>query len=357
LSRLRAPLLAGILLVFAGCDKNEDLLSPESGTLSEPGAEATPSEPEIGATPLTPLTSDTVLTPGMVTSATAPGVPFGDFHLPKSLFSSSAYSGSLQAVYPSSVYDVLNAARNNGERVFIGIVGNKRYYTNSDGTFNLTKWKYRVSLFKGKNLAQYVTSKTVLGHYMVDEPFCRGCWGGKQITYSQIEAMAKYSKALWPSMPTGVRSPPSKLGTNTYSTLDFAWAQWEGPLHNPSFGMTPQQFRDRETAAAQRLRLGLVFGLNYLDAGDGSSHINGTYYKDPNLSDNKYCKSGGSCYRYAMSAREVRNVGSVLAAASYGCGMVSWKYNTTFINRSGMKDALRSVAYAAKNRSRTSCVR
>jgi hypothetical protein len=121
--------------------------------------------------------------------------------------------------------------------------------------------------------------------------------------------------------------------------------------------MTPQQFRDRETAAAKRLRLGLVFGLNYLDAGDGSSRINGTYAKDPNLSDNKYCKSGGGCYRYAMSAREVRNVGSVLAAASYGCGIISWKYNTTFISRSGMKDALRAVAYAAKNRSRTSCVR
>lgn len=297
------------------------------------------------------------LTPEMATSATAPGVPFGDFHLPRSLFSSSVYSGSLQALWPSTTYDVLNAARSNGERVFIGLAGSKRYYTNSDGTFNLSKWKYRINLFKGYNLAQYVTSGTVIGHYLVDEPFCASCWGGRKITNSQIEEMSKHSKSIWRSMPTGVRAPPTLLGTTPFWSLDFAWAQWEGPLHQPSYKRTPQQFRDQQTSAAQRLRLGLVFGLNYLDGGDGTSHINGTYAKDPNLKDNVYCKSAGSCYRYAMSAKEVRNVGSVLAAASYGCAMVSWKYNTDFLSRSGMKDAMSYVASAARNRSRTSCVK
>jgi hypothetical protein len=158
-------------------------------------------------------------------------------------------------------------------------------------------------------------------------------------------------------LPTGVRAPPTTLGSTAFSSLDFAWAQWEGPLHFPSKGLTAQQFRDREVAAAQRLRLGLVFGLNYLDAGNGTSHINGTYAQDPNLSDNIYCKSGGSCYRYAMSASGVKNVGAVLAAASYGCAMLSWKYNSTFVSRSGMKDALSHVASTARNRSRTSCVK
>ena len=169
--------------------------------------------------------------------------------------------------------------------------------------------------------------------------------------------MSKYSKSLWPSVPTAVRAPPSTLGTTAFSSLDFAWAQWEGPLHFPSYHMTAQQFRDKEVAAAQRLRLGLVFGLNYLDAGNGTSHINGTYAQDPNLSDNIYCKSSGSCYRYAMSASEVKNVGAVFAAASYSCAVISWKYNTTFISRSGMKDALNYVSNVAKSRSRSSCVK
>ncbi len=120
--------------------------------------------------------------------------------------------------------------------------------------------------------------------------------------------------------------------------------------------MSPEQFRDRETSAARSLGLGLVFGLNYLDAGDGSSHINGTYAKDPRPSDNKFCHGNG-CYRYAMSASEVRRVGEVLAAAPYGCALLSWKFSPTFISRRGMRSALADVANVARNRARTSCKR
>jgi hypothetical protein len=342
-ARLRALTCASVLLAALACN-TEDAAGPV-GEADLP-ADATPA-----------VESPATLTPEMLTSATAPGIPFGDFHLPYSLFSNTLYSGSLQRAYTSNIYDMLNNARSNSERVVLAIAGPKEYYKNSDGTFNLTKWKSRVAIFKGYNLAQYVTSGTLLGHYLVDEPFCTGCWGGKAIPYSQIEEMSKYSKSLWPSLPTAVRAPPTTLGTSPYSSLDFAWAQWEGPLHFPSRGLSAQQFRDREVARAQQLHLGLVFGMNYLDGGNGTSHINGTYYQDPNLSDNVYCKSNGSCYRYAMSASEVKSVGSVFAAASYGCAVLSWKYNSTFISRSGMKDAMSYVSNVAKNRSRSSCVK
>jgi hypothetical protein len=337
-ARLRALTGASFLLAALACNA-DDLAGPIAE--ASPPADATPA----------------ALTPEMLTSATAPGIAFGDFHLPTSMFTSSLYSGSLQRAYTSNIYDMLNKARSNGERVVLAIAGPKAGYKNSDGTFNLSKWKAKVAVFRGYNLAQYVNSGTLLGHYMIDEPFCTGCWGGRAIPSYQVEEMSKYSKSLWPALPTGVRAPPTTLGSTAFSSLDFAWAQWEGPLHFPSKGLTAQQFRDREVAAAQRLRLGLVFGLNYLDAGNGTSHINGTYYKDPNLSDNVYCKSGGSCYRYSMSASEVKNVGAVLAAASYGCAMLNWQYNSTFVNRSGMKDALSYVASVARNRSRSSCVK
>ena len=292
-----------------------------------------------------------------VTSITAPGVPFGDFHLPTSLFSSSLYTGSLQALSASSAISLLNSAKGYGDRVVISMAGNRSNYTNSNGTFNMTLWKNRINAFKSLNFSQFVTSGTVIGHYLVDEPLCSQCWGGTAISYAQIEEMSKYSKSIWPTLPTGVRAAPSKLGNTAYASLDFGWAQWEGPLHGASFGLTPQQFRDAQTAVAQKLRLGLVFGLNYLDGGNGSSHINGTYAKDPNLSDNVYCKSGSGCYRYAMSASEVKTDGAVLAAASYGCGLISWQYNTTFIGRSGVKDALTYVSNVSKNRARSGCVK
>jgi hypothetical protein len=337
--RLRA--LAAATFVVAAIACNADSTNGPDAT--------TPAAAPAAASPAAPA-------PAMlVTSLTAPGVAFGDFHLPANLFSSSLYTGSLQALSASSAVSLLNSAKGYGERVVISMAGNRKNYTNADHTFNMTLWKNRVGAFKSLNFAQFVTSGTVIGHYLIDEPLCAQCWGGKAITVAQIEEMSRYSKSIWPTLPTGVRAAPSKLGSIPYASLNFAWAQWEGPLHGASFRLTPQQFRDAQTALAQKLSLGLVFGLNYLDGGDGTSHINGTYAKDPNLSDNVYCRSPGGCYRYAMTSTEVRNVGSVLAAASYGCALISWQYNTTFIARSGMKDALTYISNFAKNRARKGC--
>lgn len=288
-------------------------------------------------------------------SAVAPGVPFGDFHLPTSMFK-APYSGSLWALWPSTATASLNTARSTGMRVVVSMAGSRKYYTNSNKTFNMTKWKKQIDQYKKVSFSSFVSSGVVIGHYLVDEPYCPTCWGGTRITYAQIEEMSRYSKAIWPSLPTGVRSAPSQLGNTKYKSLDFAWAQWEGPLHVPSYKTTAESFRDREIAAAKKLGLGLVFGLNYLDAGDGSSHINGTYAKDPNPKDNKYCPPGRSCYRYAMSAAEVKKVGTVFAQASFGCAVLNWHYDATFIGRSGMKDAISAVSSAAKSRSKTSCV-
>jgi hypothetical protein len=286
-----------------------------------------------GTTPETPAAP----TPEFYTSATAPGIPFGDFHLPLSLFSAGRYSGSLQAVALSTVYTKLNTAARYGERLVISMAGSRKYYTNSNGTFNLTKWKNRVSAFRGVALGKYISSGVLLGHYLVDEPQCLKCWGGKRIPASTLEEMARYSKSIWPSVPTTVRAAPTLLALMNYRYLDFAWAQWVGP-HIPSANQTPAQFRDRQIAAARARGLGLVFGMNYLSGGNGSSGRRGT-----------------STGRWEMSAREVKNVGTVLAQAPYACAMLSWQYSTTFLSRSGMTTALSAVSSAARNRSRSSC--
>jgi len=337
----RRRALACSALVFAAVACNPD----ESTAPATDPVTAAPAETPA-ATPVAPA-------PELLTSSTAPGILFGDFHLPTTMYR-APYSGSLYAASTSTVISNLNAAKSAGMRIVLSMAGNRSFYVNSDGTFNLTKWKSRINAFRNVNIAPFVSSGTVVGHYLVDEPYCAACWGGRQIPKSDIEEMARYSKSIWPSVPTGVRSSPSQLGTSAFTYLDFAWAQYVGPLHYPSFGQSPQQFRDTQIAAAKRLSLGLVFGMNYLDGGNGSSRINGTYAKDPNLGDNTYCVKGG-CYRYAMSASEVRNAGTVFAQSSYACAVISWKYNETFLSRSGMKDAMSAVGAAARNRSRTAC--
>ena len=316
-ARLRALTAAAILIAALACNAEEAVAPILDG----------------GTTPETPASP----TPDFYTSATAPGIPFGDFHLPTSLFSSSRYSGSLQAVALSTVYSELNLAARYGERIVISMAGSRRFYTNSNGTFNMTKWKNRVSAFRGVALGKYISNGALLGHYLVDEPQCLKCWGGQRIPASAIEDMARYSKAIWPSVPTTVRAAPTLLPLMNYRYLDFAWAQWVGP-HVPSANQTPAQFRDRQIAAARARGLGLVFGLNYLNGGNGSSG-----------------RRGSSSGRWEMSTREVKNVGTVLAQASYACAMLSWQYSSTFVSRTGMTTALSAVSSAARNRARSSC--
>ncbi|HEV7365548.1 MAG TPA: hypothetical protein VGN76_06850 [Gemmatimonadales bacterium] len=304
--------------------------------------------PSAPSTPMAPPVSGPVADSATVptSGAAARGIPFGDFHLPTPRYR-APYTGALRALWPSGTIAELNAARASGFRIVVSLAGDRRGYTNSNGTFNLERWRNQINQYRRFNLQSYVADGTVIGHYLVDEPFCASCWGGRTIPASQVEEMARYSKSIWPNLPTIVRSPPSLLAQQNYRFLNVAWAQWEGPLHSPSYRMTPEQFRDRETAAAKARGLGLVFGMNYLDAGDGSSRIAGTYRNATSPRVN----------RWQMSAAEVKRVGSVFAAASYGCAVLSWKYSTSFLSRSGMSSALSQVSSLAKNRERSSCVR
>lgn len=291
------------------------------------------------------------------------GIPFGAFGLLRTQYTVATWSGSLEHLSPgSSALSTLAAARNAGVRMVISLAGGRSNYKNADGTFNLTKWKARVAQWKTVNIAPYINSGTIIGHFLVDEPSWPGSWGGQAIAPSVLEEMARYSKSIWPSMATTVRVTPSYLRGRTWNYLDFAWAQWEGPLHSPSTHLTPEQFRDQQIADAKAAGVGLMFGMNFLDGGDGSSHISGTY------------KLTTTKNRWQMSATEVERVGRVLAGASYACGVVSWQWSTdypayssltlsqlsgirNFNRRSDVQTALSHVASVARNRSTSTCRR
>jgi hypothetical protein len=131
-------------------------------------------------------------------------------------------------------------------------------------------------------------------------------------------------------------------GDTTYEHLDIAWAQWQGPPGAAGTGLSPEEFRDRHVAHAKRLGLGLVFGMNYLDGGDGSSGIQ----RDPARPE-----------WWQMSAAEVMKVGTVLTGAPYSCALLSWRYDPEFEGRPEIRAALDSVGRVAAARGGTSCVR
>ncbi|MCI0410356.1 MAG: hypothetical protein L0191_17640, partial [Acidobacteria bacterium] len=215
----------------------------------------------------------------------------------------------------------LAAIKARGGKVVLAISGSPRYYM-SDGHFSLSKWKERVSRFKGVNFSSYIKDGTVIGHYMIDEPNDPANWGGQPVSPSTLEEMARYSKQLWPDMATVVRVDPSYLASN-HRYLDAAWAQYlsrRGDVNT---------YIRSVTSEAQRKGLALVVGLNVLKGGKP----NGTQ----------------------MTASEVESWGSALLSSSYPCAFISWKYTSDYMSSSSIKSAMDALRRKAENRSDKSC--
>ncbi len=271
------------------------------------------------------------------------GVPFGEFGLEPEQFR-PPYTGAVVLVSRSSVASVLREAQARKLRLVLNLAGGGRHYSRPDGTFDLELWKARIDTYRDVDFTPYVTEGLVLAHFLLDEPGALGTWGGRAVSRADIEEMARYSESIWPSLPTAVRATAEWLahGDTTYASLDIAWAQWSGPYRGAGTGLTPEQFRDENVARAKDLELGLIFGMNYLNGGDGSSGVPGTELH-PEL--------------WQMSAAELARVGTVLAEAPYACAMLSWRHEAGFESRPGIRAALDSVARVAAVRGGTSCTR
>ena len=100
--------------------------------------------------------------------------------------------------------------------------------------------------------------------------------------------MAMLVKQRWPGVRTIVRAAPSIM-VYPWKSVDWAWAQYSNVPRDGEVSA----YRDRQLAVADSLGLCVVFGLNVVHGGDGSSGI-------------------GAGRRYRMTADEIRRYYSVL---------------------------------------------
>jgi hypothetical protein len=340
----RHRLLIAAALVFAGACGSEDQLSPsaESPTAVAPADSVLPADSTT--TPLdSTLTSPDSLPPSgdaaTFAAGTQPGIVFGSQGMgPEDLNAVHTGTWSGGAISPDNVIAFLSAVRSKGGRAVIKMsMGSDKYITNSDGTFSLTKWKGLVDRFRRVNLGPYISDGTLLGHFLIDEPGRSVRWGGKIISHATIEAMAQYSKSIWPSMTTFARVAPSWLATSpiTYRALDAGWLQYEANKGDVVKLVTA------EVAKAKLKGLGLVVGLNILDGGNGSSRVRGWIRT-----------------KWAMSASEIRTYGTALLNQSHACGFYNWSYQyhgPGYYDRSDVKSAMTELSRKAKAHARTSC--
>jgi len=351
--------MAGALLVIfaVGCGGEGTAPTPQAApsdttALAPTDTTATPSDttaapPDTSATGPIDSTGDTTATqPGDSTSGTGtptqeagsllPGIAFGSFDM-ENQYLNSVHTGTVRGggLSPTNILSLLSDARAKGARVVIKLcMGRDMYVKNPDGTFSFTKWKGLVDRYRSVNLAPYIADGTIVGHFLIDEPGRASKWGGKIIPQSTVEAMAQYSKQIWPGMTTMVRVVPSwlKSAPVTYTSLDAAWAQYAAV--KGSIG----PWIAAEVAAAKSLGLGLAVGLNVLDGGNGSSKI-----------------PGWSAGKYAMSASELRTYGSTLLNQSYSCGFFMWMHDATYYGRSDIKSAMGDLSTQARSHAKTSC--
>jgi hypothetical protein len=269
------------------------------------------------------------------------GIPFGMFTLPLDRFR-APMTGAALAVSRDRVAAVLRAARAGKVRVVLNLGGGKDN-TRGDSAFDLTRWKARIDQYRDVDFDPYVEEGLVLAHFLVDEPYAEQSWGGREISRSEIEEMARYSKSIWPTLPTVVRAPPGWLaqGDTALPDLDIAWAQWAGAGRAGADWRTPEEFRDENVAYAKQLGLGLIMGVNQLNGGDGSSGVHGT----PDHPD-----------RWQMSAAELTRIGTLLVETPYACAFMSWRYDIGFEARPAMRAAVDSLAAVARTRGGTSCL-
>jgi hypothetical protein len=317
ISRFRPLVIGSFVVAIAACS---DALGPVQD--SDPA--------DIPTTTDSP-TAPVVETPSLAT--TRPGIPFGfwqmDYGNLNTWITSLKRTGS-----PSSIRKYLDYARSKGARVYIQFAGSKDNYRNSDGTFSLSKFNALLDRYKDINLSSYIQDGTLAGHMMIDEPSDGSNWDGDPMPYSQVEAAAKHSKEVFPGLATVVRATPVWLrgASFRWQYLDAAWAQYsarKGNVYN---------YRDAELNAAKDEGLGLIFGLNVIDGGDGSSGWRGS-------------KDG----RWKMSPDELRKYGRAFINVTYSCAFMMWRYEDGYMSKSSVLSAMKEIGYLAKDRDFSSC--
>ncbi len=301
LARLRAPLWAAAVLTVVGCGSS-DTLAP--GSSDAPGDAPSANNPELA-------------------TSFAGGIPIGMFAQPTELFG-TRYNGAMRNLSPDMLLDELAAIKSRGGRIVLMMAGSQPNYLNADGTFSLSKWKERIDRYRGIDFSSYVKDGTIVAHYLMDEPYDPANYGGEPVSGATVDEMARYSKSIWPSLVTVVRSEPYLIKwSGTYQYLDAAWAQYLARKGDP------YDYVNKNVAAAKQMGLGLVVGLNLT--------------------------MGGNPNNTGMSASEVESFGTALLSSPYPCAFISWQYDERFLSGSGIGAAMDKLRQKAQNRATVSC--
>jgi hypothetical protein len=185
-----------------------------------------------------------------------------------------------------------------------------------DGSFSLTAAKRAIDRWSAGPLTPDTVAKYAPWlrlWYLIDEPFCAHCWGGKAASYADLVAFAKYwRQKIDPDrlVPLAIRVPPSKLeasGGDWDGAIDVAWT-----VYTTERGDV-QTLLDKEWAVAQRRGWKMVAGVNV-----------------------ENCNGGGPGHEPCTADELRRYLGTVIQHPGV-CLSASWKYDANTWSRSAIR--------------------
>jgi hypothetical protein len=219
-----------------------------------------------------------------------------------------------------NVPEILADAKAAGARIFMHVTRDNGHYTNTDGTFNIARWKTDFDLVAayGNAIRPYVKDGTLLGHYAIDEPYI----DFENFQVADLEEMCRYQKLSWPFVPCVVRINPAILDsvkpTGGYRYVDAGWAtltdfQYDNPMFNGDF----KAWYDTNLVAARRSGLGVIYGYNLLNGGHEETPAPGGCVDQPPPDQQTNC---------GMSADEIRKIATAISALGHdqACAVYGW---------------------------------
>jgi hypothetical protein len=261
------------------------------------------------------------------------GLAFGPARMPSEQFAEfSATSFTVNDA--DTLIRVLDAARRANARLFISFTGNQENFQDSAGGFDIAKWKQRVDRFRRVDLTPYIADETIAGHLLLDEPYDKSNWNGKPVSQQDIEELARYSKEIWPSMVTVLRTHYDYLEGSQYPHLDAVRIQYHS-----RFGSL-DDYIAAHVAVAKSLGQAVIGGVNLLDGGTEASGIPG--------------KREG---KFAMSAQELRSWGRRFLTDPNICAFIMYQYDSAYLARPDIQAAMAELSEVARSIPKKACRR
>lgn len=197
------------------------------------------------------------------------------------------------AIIPSegSISTLIDEADAANILLFVNFVDSRSHWTHDD-TSTPVNWVYEPASYEnqikrwsvagnsiGESISQALYDKIVdainrrrIICYVVDEPFH---FRFRELSNVQIDQMAAWHKEVFGNNAiTVIRVTGSTMETNAppggWQWYDYTWSQYEGNLHAPAIGLTPQQYYQQEWDACVRINMGMIPGFNLQDGGSNT---------------------------------------------------------------------------------------